>query len=193
MIYVRTTAYNASKTLQRTVESVLDQTYGQFEYYLIDNGSTDNGQTKRIVEKYARQDPRVKPFFNQKNHIWTGNEEADFLPHTIGDEDYFCLLDADDEYSLTFFSEMLEFMEHNQLDIAACGSDFIHAENGVLMGKRLLKQDLILEERSFESYFPIYHQFMRTIWGKLFKGKTLRNTILDMTSPEMPRVYGNDA
>ncbi len=84
-------------------------------------------------------------------------------------------------------------MEHNQLDIAACGSDFIHAENGVLMGKRLLKQDLILEERSFESYFPIYHQFMRTIWGKLFKGKTLRNTILDMTSPEMPRVYGNDA
>lgn len=192
MIYIRTTAYNASKTLKRAVESILNQTYGQFEYYLVENGSTDKGATKKIIEEYARRDSRVKPFFNQKNHVWDANKEAAFLPHNIGEEDYFCLLDADDEYSLTFFEEMLAFMERNQLDIAACGSDFTRVEDGMLIGKRLFPQDLILEGQSFEHFFPAYHQFMRTIWGKLFKGKTLRNTILDSTSPEMPQVYGND-
>lgn len=192
MIYIRITAYNASKTLRRAVDSILGQTYGQFECYLIDNGSTDSGQTRKIVEEYARQDTRIKPFFNRKNHIWKDNEEAELLPHNIGENDYFCLLDADDEYSLTFFADMLEFMEKNQLDIAACGSDFVRAEDGVLTGKRLFPQDFVLEGQQFESLFPVYYQFMRTIWGKLFKGKTLRNTILDTTSPEIPRVYGND-
>ena len=192
MIYIQTTAYNASKTLARAADSILNQTYGQFEYYLIDNGSTDNGETRKIVEKYARQDARVKPFFNQKNHVWDINKEVIYLPHNIGEEDYFCLLDADDEYSLTFLADMLAFMEQNQLDIAACGNDIVRAEDNVLLGKRVLHQTMILEGKRFESFFPIYHQFMRTVWGKLFKGKTLRNTVLDTTSPEMPKVYGND-
>lgn len=144
MIYIQTTAYNASKTLARAADSILNQTYGQFEYYLIDNGSTDNGETRKIVEKYARQDARVKPFFNQKNHVWDINKEVIYLPHNIGEEDYFCLLDADDEYSLTFLADMLAFMEQNQLDIAACGNDIVRAEDNVLLGKRVLHQTMIL-------------------------------------------------
>lgn len=192
MIYVRTTAYNAAKTLRRAVDSILNQTYGEFQLYLIDNGSLDHGETRAIVEEYARRDKRVKPFFNQKNHVWDGNEDASFLPHSIGEEDLFCLLDADDRYSTVFFEEMLEFMEKNQLDIAACGSDFIRAADNKLLMQRILPQDLILEGNRFAYYFPYYHQFMRTIWGKLFKGKTLKHTILDTTSPKMPKVYGND-
>lgn len=192
MIYVRTTAYNASKTLRRAVDSILNQTYGEFQLYLIDNGSLDHGETRAIVEEYARQDQRVKPFFNQKNHVWDESKQADLLPHSIGEEDLFCILDADDRYSTVFFEEMLEFMGKNQLDIAACGSDFIRAADNKLVAKRILPQDIILEGKSFAYYFPYYHQFMRTIWGKLFKGRTLKHTILDTTSPKMPKVYGND-
>lgn len=192
MIYIRTTAYNAAKTLRRAVDSVLNQTYGEFQLYLIDNGSSDHGETRAIVEEYARRDKRVKPFFNQKNHVWDQNREAELLPHQIGAEDYFCLLDADDEYYPTFFEDMLRFMEQNDLDIAACGSDFIRAEDDKLLAQRVLSKNLILEGSRFAYYFPYYHQFMRTIWGKLFKGKTLKHTILDTTSPKMPKVYGND-
>jgi len=192
MIYIRTTAYNASKTLRRAVESVLRQTYEEFQYYLIDNGSVDNGKTRRIVEEYARQDSRIKPFFNKKNHVWDENEEANLLPHRIGAEDYFCLLDADDEYMPTFFEDMLNFMDRYQLDIAASGSDFVRAVDGKFLGQRLLQHDLILYGERFDQLFPIYHQFMRTIWGKMFKGKTLVHTVVTHGSPEMPTVYGND-
>lgn len=192
MIYIRTTAYNASQTLERTIRCVLNQTYGGFQYFLVENGSTDNGKTKKIVEKYAKRDGRIRAYFNEKNHVWDKNQEVLLLPHQIGEEDYFCLLDADDEYYPTFFEDMLRFMEQNKLDIAACGNDFIRAADNKLMGQRMLSQDLILEGNSFANYFPYYHQFMRTIWGKLFKGKTLKHTILDTTSPKMPKVYGND-
>ena len=138
MLYIRTTAYNASKTLKRAVESVLNQTYRNFEYYLTDNGSVDNGETRRIVEEYARQDCRIKAFYNEKNHVWDDNKEVLWLPHHIGPNDYFCLLDADDEYTSTFFEDMLTFIEENQLDIAAFGSDFIRAEDNELIGGRIL-------------------------------------------------------
>lgn len=192
MIYIQTTAYNASQTLERTIKCVLNQTYGDFRYILVENGSTDGGKTKEIMERYARQDRRIKVYFNEKNHVWDQNQEALLLPHQIGAEDYYCILDADDEYALTFFEDMLRFMERNELDIAACGSNFIHAADNKLVGQKIFPQDLILEGKSFACYFPYYYQFMRTIWGKLFKGKTLKHTILDTASPKIPKVYGND-
>lgn len=169
MIYIQTTAYNASKTIGRAVESVLHQTYGEFRYYLVENGSTDGGKTRRLIEEYARSDDRIRPFFNKQNHVWDDNIEVINLPHSISSEDYYCLLDADDEYAATFFEDMLKLMNHYQLDIAACGNDFVHAENGNLLGQRVLQQNLILYGERFSQYFLYYHQFMRTIWGNCLR------------------------
>lgn len=191
MIYIRTTAYNASETLERTIKSVLDQTYGEFVYYLVENGSTDGGKTKKIVQEYAEKDSRIRAFYNKKNHVWDDNIEAADLPHNIGDNDYFCLLDADDVYKPEFFEKMIRFMEKNDLDIAACGSDFIDATSNKKTGVRQIEHDLIVYDELFKTYFSIYHQFVRTIWGKIFKGKTLKNTIID-SSELRPQSYGND-
>lgn len=112
MIYIRTSAYNSSATLERTVESVLNQTCGDFVYYLVDNGSTDGGKTRAIVEEYAKRDSRIRPFFNPQNDMtWATIKEANDLTFTIGDEDFFCILDFDDEYGPDFFKTMLDFME----------------------------------------------------------------------------------
>lgn len=192
MIYIGTTAYNAAETLTRTIESVLNQTYGEFKYYLCENGSIDNGATRKIVEEYAKTDKRIIPFYNEKNHVWDKNMEVISLPHDIEPDDFYCILDADDAYELNFFEEMLSFINKYDLDIAACGSEFIRTSDNKLSGYRILPQNLILHGNDFQDYFPVYYQFMRTIWGKIFKGKTLVNTIIDIKSPEIPRVYGND-
>ena len=193
MIYIRTVAYNAAQTLRRTVESVLNQTYGEFKYYLCDNGSTDNGETRKIVEEYAKLDNRIIPSYNEKNHAWTNNMETRALPRNIESDDFFCSLDADDEYLLNYFEEMLAFINEYDLDIAACGSDFLSVEeNNKLVGRRLHPSNLLLQGKDFSDYYPVYHQFIRTIWGKLFKGKTLKNIELDSTAPGYPRAYGGD-
>ena len=49
--------YNGAKTLTQTIESILSQTYDNFELLLIDDGSTD--ESKNLIEKYL-EDERVK-------------------------------------------------------------------------------------------------------------------------------------
>lgn len=189
-VYIRTYAYNAEKTLRRAVESVLGQTHVDFAYYLCDNGSTDG--TRKIVEEYAHCDGRVKAFYNTANRAFWETEECWFLPYRIGDNDFYCTLDSDDEYLPAYFEEMLAFIDEYDLDIAACGSDFFSVADNKLVGRRLLNDDLVVQGTGFADHFPAYHQFMRTIWGKLFKGYTMRDTIQDPSVQGFPRAYGGD-
>lgn len=193
-IYIRTHAYNAKGTLRRAVDSILNQTYTNFTYYLCENGSTDDGVSRQIVEEYAKSDSRIVPFYNDINRVWGGNEAYLDLPHNVDDEDYYCELDADDEYLPTFLEEMLAFMDKNDLDIACCGSQFFKvSENNRFIGNRLLENDLILEGRDFADKFPTYHVYLRTGWAKLYKGRTLRNYITRYEDfPNYPVAYGSD-
>lgn len=193
-IYIRTHAYNASETLRRAVDSVLHQTHTDYIYYLCDNGSTDGGATRRIIEAYAKLDRRIVPFYNEVNHVWNGSAEYIDLPLHVDDDDYFCELDADDEYLPTFFEEMLDFMQENDLDVACCGNDFLDtAQENRLVSQRLLHATLILEGQQFAELFPYYHCFMRTCWGKLYKGRSLRNYITRHEDcPNYPVAYGGD-
>lgn len=64
---------------------------------------------------------------------------------------------------------MLAFATRNGLDVAACGFDFVDARTGETYSQRILEQDMVLTSRKdFGTCFPIYHQFMRTNWAKLF-------------------------
>lgn len=190
-LYIRTYAYNAEKTLSRAIDSVLNQKHTDFLYYICDNGSND--ATYEIVEKYAKLDKRIRVFHNKVNRDHSETKECLYLPHHIAADDYYCTLDADDEYLPVFFEKMLTFMDQYNLDIASCGSDFIcDDQKNQITSKRILPQNLILEGQDFEKYFPVYHVFLRTVWGKLYKGWTVRNTVQASDSPDFPRAYGGD-
>lgn len=172
-IYFQTRAYNAEKTLTRCVDSVLNQTkYGEnIEYWICDNASTD--RTREMLEEYARNDSRIKLFYNMKNFQWN-SQSMDFLamPTLMRKNDFLCYIDADDEYKLDFLEKMIPFLLENDLDIAMCGNDFVDADSGRVGGQRVLPQCLILDSpNKFADYFPFYHQFARTVWGKIFKGE----------------------
>ena len=172
-IYVWTFAYNAEKTLCRAIESILNQTYPYFIYYILDNGSID--ATRELIEKYAAKDSRIVPFFADKNHVFTPEHNIFVnLPKNIPDNDLLCILDADDEYNVSFFEKAVKFLDKHNLDIVCCGSTFVSATENKLLGYRLLEQDLIITGHQFAGLFPIYYGFMRSMWGKLSKGYCVR-------------------
>ena len=58
-VTIYTQAYNPGAYLEQCIESVLNQTYGDFEWLLIDHGSTDN--TREVIHRYAERDKRIVP------------------------------------------------------------------------------------------------------------------------------------
>lgn len=194
-IYVKTNANNAEKTIRRAIESVLNQTCADLLYYINDNGSTD--ATKEIIKEYASKDSRIVPFYNKINRVY----EDEYIRHNfceltenIDDNDFLCYLDADDEYHPTFLEDILSFMEQYKLDIGCCGTNMLSVNNNnMIIGKRILTHNLILEGEDFSNQFPVYHQFARAVWGKVYKGFTLRERVLydDPNDYSFPS-YGSD-
>lgn len=83
--------YNGAKTLSKTIESVLSQTYSHFELLLVDDGSQDN--SKAIIDKYLG-DNRVK--YLKKNNGGVASARNFGILHASGDIVGFC--DQDDQW-----------------------------------------------------------------------------------------------
>ncbi|NJL45009.1 MAG: glycosyltransferase family 2 protein [Leptolyngbyaceae cyanobacterium SM2_3_12] len=83
-------AYNASKFIQRTLDSVLGQTYRNLEVLVVDDGSTDN--TATIVKQYGALDPRII-LLSQGN---AGVAAARNLGIAISTGEFIAFIDADD-------------------------------------------------------------------------------------------------
>lgn len=190
MIYFRTCAYNAEKTIRRTIDSVLSQTIGDFTYYILENGSTDG--TREIIQEYAEKDSRIKAFYNEQNRRLEENPDFWNLSHVLNADDYLAILDADDYYEPTFTEEILRFMTENDLDIAACGTIF-EDEDENYISSTVKKQNYVLRTaEEYDEWFPCVHWNMRQVWGKIYSGSVTKYRY-EMESPEwFPKAYGGD-
>lgn len=191
MIYIRTCAYNAEKTLRRAVDSVLNQTCQDFQYHILDNGSTDG--TGELVREYAAGDARIVPYYNKVNRDFGENPDFWNLSRRIPEGGFFCILDADDAYEPTFFQEMLDFMAENHLEIAACGTVFVDGDSGRAVGDRVLPQSVLADTpKRMDAYFPAIHWNLRQVWGKLYSPRAAAARYETELPDWWPRAYGGD-
>lgn len=83
-------AYNAANFITQTIESVLNQTFTDFELLIIDDGSTDN--TLEIAEQYAQRDRRIQVL----SHVNQGVSATRNRGVKIAKGKLIAFLDADD-------------------------------------------------------------------------------------------------
>ena len=57
-------AFNASSTIDKSIESVINQNYKNWELIIVDDNSKD--KTKKIIEFFSKKDERIKPIFSKK-------------------------------------------------------------------------------------------------------------------------------
>jgi glycosyltransferase involved in cell wall biosynthesis len=179
-IHIRTVAYNAEKTLRRAIESVLTQTYKNYKYYVIDNGSTDG--TRAIIDEYAAKG-LIIPFYNEKNHVWVGESETMVKIHkNIPEGDFFTILDADDELFPDFFETLINFALENDLDIAAGNFELMFAETGFTEpGAPVHENDVLLcTPESFEKGYRDNYKYFRPKWGKIYNSKAAAESVIDL-------------
>lgn len=159
-VSICTAVYNAGEYLKQCVSSVLTQTFPDFQYIIIDNGSTDG--SVEILETFRRQDPRIQLIYSD-NTVGTLQFMEEYATG-----DYYTYLDHDDWLDSTYLEHLLDFSEKNNLDIACIGTCMHHMRT-LQLGFRKLEQPLILGRKDFPLGFPYYHQFFRTNWGKLIR------------------------
>ena len=110
-------AYNVERFLSKCLESVLSQTFKDFEVILIDDGSSD--ATRKICDEYANKDSRIK-VFHQKNQGISATRNM-CLQYASGK--YIQFVDSDDWIETEMFQKMYEEAENHQADVVGC--DFI--------------------------------------------------------------------
>jgi len=118
LISVIIPVYNGQKTIRETIESVLKQTFTDFEIIVINDGSKD--ATLEVVERI--QDPRIK-LFSYPNAGQAASRNRGFS-HAVGD--FIAFLDADDLWTPDKLEAQLKALQDNpQAAVAYSWTDFI--------------------------------------------------------------------
>ena len=107
-VSVITPVYNAEKFLKETIDSVLKQTYKDYEYLLVDDCSTDSSAD--IVKEYAENDNRVK-YIKLKENSGAAVARNTGLEHAQGR--YIAFVDSDDLWYPEKLEKQLTFMQEN--------------------------------------------------------------------------------
>jgi glycosyltransferase involved in cell wall biosynthesis len=132
-ITIFTPNYNKSKFLPETIESVLNQTYTNFEYIIVDDCSTDNSW--EIIQSYVTKDNRIKAYRNELNCAIVETRNRG-LNRSSDDAKYFAIIDSDDVASPDRIQYQVEFLEENP-EYGLVGSDsIIIDENSQKIGYR---------------------------------------------------------
>lgn len=107
-------AYNASAFLERSITSVKNQTYQNWELLIVDDGSTDH--SRDIVRAFCAEDPRIKLLCNQHG----GTARARNTAIAVAQGDYFAFIDADDVYHPQYLELMLKPLQNCTDAISIC-------------------------------------------------------------------------
>lgn len=116
MVSVIMLTYNREKLVPQAIKSILSQTMKNFEFIIVDNGSSD--QSGQIAEQYAKVDSRIRVIHIPKSNIGTGRN----VGLDVARGRYITFIDDDDTAEPDMLDFLYELAEKTNAQIAICGS-----------------------------------------------------------------------
>lgn len=129
MITIVTPAYNAEHYLPATIDSVVAQTCKDWEYVIVDDGSSDG--TAEIARKWEQSDPRIRLVRKTNGGVCSARNRG--LREACGASRYITFLDNDDLWETNALATLLEAIEARPQAAAAYGLARWIDENGCLV------------------------------------------------------------
>lgn len=133
-------AYNAADVVSKSIESVIHQTYKNWELIIVNDGSTDN--TAQIIEKYAHMDNRIRVIHQENKGCLAATQTG--IGNSVGD--YLCLIDADDWYDEIYLERINEILINDKADMVVAGY-YIVLPNGEKKKFQLTEETMIVEPK----------------------------------------------
>ena len=173
MVSIIVPVYNAETYLKDAVNSVLCQTYTDWELLLIDDCSTDGSLS--LAKQLAANDSRIRVFSNDKN---SGPAHTRNVGIDLAKGEWLAFLDSDDLLKPNFLSRMVETGEELDADIVWSHYDELN-KNGVRkpVVNAMPKGCVINQRQAIESLFH-NEPGIGSLCNKLFKKSLLHNNDL---------------
>ena len=119
--------YNAEKFLAESINSILSQTYSNFEFVILDDGSTDN--SLKIIKAYAKEDKRIKILVNNKNQKTAKSRNILLKKATT---EFIAWMDADDISLPYWLQTQMDFLKQNSnIDVVSCHLQFFGGRKSI--------------------------------------------------------------
>lgn len=148
--------YNGECFLSEAIESIIAQTYENWELLAVDDGSTD--KSLQIIEAYAEKDGRIKLLKNDSGEHGPGIARNYGIERISGKYTYF--IDADDWIKKDLFKDTVSLAEKTGADIIPFG--FVIEDNG----KQIRKPLKPCGDFVFEDFKSIANEILRGTWSE---------------------------
>ncbi len=171
LISVCVAVYNSVSYLDRSISSILAQTYRNLEIILVDDGSTDGSGEK--CDEYAARDDRVRVIHKSNGGLYTSRNTG--IENAGGE--YICFLDGDDYIDPDMYERMLGALLAENADLCAVRYRLVYEDGGVddrstdmaivYSGMEMLEQFLREDERILIQNCAWNKLYRRSVIGEL--------------------------
>ena len=164
--------YNTEKYLRHCLDSILNQSFQDFELLLIDDGSKD--RSGKICDEYAEKDKRISVWHQENQGVSVARNVG--LEHAQGEWIYFP--DSDDIVIENALEIMMKMCVED-IDYVMCGYE-VYDENGNCSYAIPERQERVIsrEDALMEMFAPTDYRYQGYLWNKLFKASIIRDNNL---------------
>lgn len=163
MVSIVMPAYNAERFFSRSIQSVLNQTYTNWELIVVNDESLDN--TLMSACKYALKDKRIRVATIKHGGVSCARNAG----FRLARGEYLQFMDADDELDKYFVEKMVNMIEKNDADMAVCR--FTHPFFQCYV------DDNVYDMTNKEQFLTLYQECFGLVmpWNRIWKRKCFTN------------------
>ncbi|MDR2407786.1 MAG: glycosyltransferase [Bacteroidales bacterium] len=166
--------YNCEKYIEKSVDSMLKQTYDDIEILLVNDGSTDSSGA--ICDRYAKQDKRVRAIHKPNGGASAARNAG--IDEATGE--YISFVDSDDWIAPEMYSDLYKALTKDNADMVTLTSAVIVAEEGYQIPASCPSQPIYLN--GFHPAIEFWKEYLdqepllsMVVWGKLCKRSVFGN------------------
>ncbi len=173
--------YRVEKYFPQCVDSILKQTFTDFELILVDDGSPD--KCPQLCDEYAKLDKRVR-VIHQKNGGLVSARKAAL---TVACGEYIAIVDSDDWIEPNMMDSLVAEAKKTGADIVVCDSQMEGETESMPLPSGIF-QGVFPKERLQKEVYPrmmyrgVFYQFgvMPSLWNKMYRRSLLKNAMASM-------------
>lgn len=163
LVSVIVPVFNGVETLERSVDSLLDQTLQPLEIVLINDGSSDGSAD--LIDRLASLHPQIRAIHNDRNQ---GVHETRLNGLRAATAPWIGFLDADDVARPEMFEKMHAAGKQHRADIVICGAYRVTGERKILNAKLRFRNNATITDDIFPRFCQ-FHFGTGMLWNKLFR------------------------